>query len=435
MMCQEVIELMQRYLDRDLKETEYSRMLGHLQQCPDCSELFERLVNLSTELENLPKVTPPFSLVDAIMPSIERYEAASDNGEAVWKNPAPQETDAPGAARTGASELPKRSRRFGSWRQQVREWVSFPVLGGVVAAGLIFGFFIFQQDRSTTGNLAESLTKQAEQKSSAEQAGGSAGTATGSGQTLTDAKDATAGGSAAGPAEGGAQAVETAETGRNGQAEGPNAAGAPAAAPTDKPKATDTNQASPSAPPKQDAVPQAGAGVTEPGRSSASGLGAGQQPATTPASQGSPDAGSDGSAGKMQPVQPPPDASASGQAPEQPGATNAGDVEARTLQPRERSGNQGFAIMGIKPAPVHQLNSQDGVYQALVEQNQIVIRDAKGAEAYRSKFDRWTEADRIELVAWNGHKLQYQVQIQDRTRTFEIDMQAKSVSETEIKAN
>ncbi|UUZ86756.1 zf-HC2 domain-containing protein [Paenibacillus sp. P26] len=67
-MCQEVIELMQRYLDRDLDETEYSRMLGHLQQCPDCSELFERLVNLSQELESLPKVTPPYSLVDAILP-------------------------------------------------------------------------------------------------------------------------------------------------------------------------------------------------------------------------------------------------------------------------------------------------------------------------------------------------------------------------------
>ncbi|MED4604115.1 zf-HC2 domain-containing protein, partial [Paenibacillus validus] len=161
---------MQRYLDRDLEETEYRRMLGHLQQCPDCSELFERLVNLSTELENLPKVTPPFSLVDAIMPSIERLDAASGSGEAVWTSTATEESASQDAERTTARELPKRTRRMESWRQQVREWVSFPVLGGVVAAGLIFGFFIFQQDRSTTGNLAESLSSKAEQKAAADQA-------------------------------------------------------------------------------------------------------------------------------------------------------------------------------------------------------------------------------------------------------------------------
>ncbi|WP_054796707.1 zf-HC2 domain-containing protein [Paenibacillus sp.] len=422
MMCQEVIELMQRYLDRDLEETEYRRMLGHLQQCPDCSELFERLVNLSTELENLPKVTPPFSLVDAIMPSIERLDAASGSGEAVWTSTATEESASQDAERTTARELPKRTRRMESWRQQVREWVSFPVLGGVVAAGLIFGFFIFQQDRSTTGNLAESLSSKAEQKAAADQAAapraqpaGNAGGANETGQVLNDGNAASGGSSGGSPAAGEAKGAEQ-EVGKNGQAETLNPAGAGEAAPTGKPNAT---KAAPSAPDQKNDAPQAGAGTSE------------QLPATPPASQGTADETPGGSAGTEEPAVP--DSEASGPSAAKPGSAADGEAE---LHPREKGGPSfGFMAINPEPAAVHELSSSDNVYHARVEANQVVIRDAKEAEVYRSKFDRWEDAARIELVEWSSHKLIYTVQISDRKRTFEINMQAQSVTETEVKMN
>ncbi|MDQ1912883.1 zf-HC2 domain-containing protein [Paenibacillus sp. GD4] len=138
-MCQEVIELMQRYLDQDLDETEYRRMLLHVQGCAACSELFERLVNLSQELESLPKVTPPVSLVDSIMPRLQLIDAGEASGAVEAAEPA-------------------KRRHIPAWRQRMREWVSLPVAGGVVAAGLVLGFFVFsQQQLSSNDQKAEVL--------------------------------------------------------------------------------------------------------------------------------------------------------------------------------------------------------------------------------------------------------------------------------------
>lgn len=121
MNCQEVMEYMQRELDGDLDEYEKATMTNHFKQCPDCAAMFERLKNLSAELENLPHVTPSYSLVDAIMPQLEQlsFEAAGSVVE-------PQETATPKRRKTPARGASSKLRQ----------------LTGVVAACLVAGTFI-----------------------------------------------------------------------------------------------------------------------------------------------------------------------------------------------------------------------------------------------------------------------------------------------------
>lgn len=77
MNCQEVMELMQRHVDEDLNEQETSLLLDHVGHCPDCAAMLERLVSLSKGLEQLPRVVPPYSLVDAILPELGQWDAAA----------------------------------------------------------------------------------------------------------------------------------------------------------------------------------------------------------------------------------------------------------------------------------------------------------------------------------------------------------------------
>lgn len=72
---QEVMELMHRYLDGDLDDRELERLESRLQQDPESAVLFERLKRLHHDLEQLPKVAPPSSIVDAILPKLEQAGA------------------------------------------------------------------------------------------------------------------------------------------------------------------------------------------------------------------------------------------------------------------------------------------------------------------------------------------------------------------------
>ena len=134
MNCQEVMEYMQRELDGDLGGNEAEQMLKHIRQCADCAAMYERLRQLSAELENLPKVTPPFSLVDAILPKLDEIdrERAAASAAAGAAEPA---DSAPPAARR------RRNNRF-----------NLRVLGGVVAAGIVAGVFLATYDRDRPGD-------------------------------------------------------------------------------------------------------------------------------------------------------------------------------------------------------------------------------------------------------------------------------------------
>lgn len=72
MTCDEMKDAMQRDLDGDLTAEERQRMRGHLLNCPRCVPLYERLCRLSSQLERLPKVQPPYSVVDALLPRLEQ---------------------------------------------------------------------------------------------------------------------------------------------------------------------------------------------------------------------------------------------------------------------------------------------------------------------------------------------------------------------------
>jgi hypothetical protein len=134
MKCQEVMEYMQRELDGDLDEIEFAKAHKHIRQCADCSAMYERLRRLSAELENLPKVTPPISLVDAILPKLDEIDrlktaAGAEAGAA----------ELAGASGNTARTAPRRrNNRF-----------SLRVLSGVVAAGVVAGIFLVvnNQDR------------------------------------------------------------------------------------------------------------------------------------------------------------------------------------------------------------------------------------------------------------------------------------------------
>lgn len=77
MKCQGVMEFMQRFLDHDLGEQEHQMMKNHMEQCTSCANMFERLNRLSNELVHLPKVVPPFSIVDSIMPRLDEIDRQS----------------------------------------------------------------------------------------------------------------------------------------------------------------------------------------------------------------------------------------------------------------------------------------------------------------------------------------------------------------------
>lgn len=127
MNCQEVMELMQRQLDDDLDESEREVLMNHTRHCPDCAAMFERLKLLSAELTSLPKVVPSYSLVDAIMPQLERIELFGQPEAAA---------EASSSSITESIEVtPRRVKRD-------RRWPSMRVMGGVIAAGIVAGLFL-----------------------------------------------------------------------------------------------------------------------------------------------------------------------------------------------------------------------------------------------------------------------------------------------------
>ncbi|MFC5651785.1 zf-HC2 domain-containing protein [Paenibacillus solisilvae] len=131
MNCQEVMEYMQRQLDGDLDEQETEILMTHTRHCPNCAAMFERLQLLSSGLENLPKVTPSYSLVDAIMPRLQELQTTVDASESV--SSAGKVEQAPADTRREP-----RNRTAVRWRDRF----SLRALGGVIAAGVIVGLFL-----------------------------------------------------------------------------------------------------------------------------------------------------------------------------------------------------------------------------------------------------------------------------------------------------
>ncbi|MEX1031638.1 MAG: hypothetical protein WDZ91_16555 [Paenibacillaceae bacterium] len=122
---QEVNEFMQRFLDDDLNEEELESLMEHIRQSPASAALFERLQRLDSELESLPKVIPPMSIVDSILPRLELAGLIDHT---------------PVTSTTSLDDLPNRVVPM-ERRTTLRERVNYRLLGGVVAAGVVLTLF------------------------------------------------------------------------------------------------------------------------------------------------------------------------------------------------------------------------------------------------------------------------------------------------------
>jgi hypothetical protein len=135
---QEVNEFMQRFLDDDLSEDEAEKLLEHLKQSPASEAMFNRLVQLNDDLQQLPKVTPPISIVDSIIPQLER--------EGLW-------TSSMGQSGSGSGSASARFRFSG-----MMKWVS-----GVAVAGIALTVFITTMINNEDGNFANNNATSMEQ--------------------------------------------------------------------------------------------------------------------------------------------------------------------------------------------------------------------------------------------------------------------------------
>lgn len=68
---EEIYEWMQRDLDGDLSQLEQQMLHSLLRSDPELQLKYNRLKTVSLQLEQLPPVVPPFSIVDSILPKLE----------------------------------------------------------------------------------------------------------------------------------------------------------------------------------------------------------------------------------------------------------------------------------------------------------------------------------------------------------------------------
>jgi len=136
------MDYMQRQLDGDLDERETDILNKHTGHCPECAAMLERLQRLSDELDSLPKVTPPFSLVDAILPQLDELDRGA----------------APHAAAVAAPDVAARRTAPAERRKSWLDRLPLKTLSGVVAASIVAGLFIFNYNAPQPMNEAADST-------------------------------------------------------------------------------------------------------------------------------------------------------------------------------------------------------------------------------------------------------------------------------------
>ncbi|MBY9079489.1 zf-HC2 domain-containing protein [Paenibacillus sp. HN-1] len=142
MNCAEVIEWMNRYLDHDLSRDEALEMFRHIDDCPSCAEMFERLSALSSELESLPDVSPPFSLVDSILPKLDEIDrTTAEEVISPAQEPKIQEMSRRASRKPRSSSL---SARFGI---------------GAAAAALLLGIAVLNMPKQMPDAQVEDMMK------------------------------------------------------------------------------------------------------------------------------------------------------------------------------------------------------------------------------------------------------------------------------------
>lgn len=402
MKCQEVMMYMQRQLDGDLTPNEEDELHAHLMHCLDCAEMFERLQALSDELSQLPKVIPPFSLVDAILPQL--LEMDKQNGSPVTDNVI---NFPPVMARKESVNEPKRS--IGS---RFKEQFSWKIASGVVAAGLIIGFFAFNMQHPVIDNADGFISHtKSDIKSAPERSDATAGS--------TQALDSTA------------------------------------------PTARMANKLDPDIPKQSDSTaPNADTFVNGPAAATPTGSGAtGSVPQATananlekPGVFSPPAAGSDPQDKQIAPSTSAPARLQGTDSSEKAGQNAEGDtpkaglsVPQSSLEPKAT----GTPASKVAPSPTTdppsadrttasqgifslsrvatELKSTSGVYQADVEDAHVVIRNSKTLEIVFESKHVWQADDQIRLLEWSkDDKLFYEVTSKGTLQTILIDLNEKT---------
>lgn len=401
MNCQEVMELMQRQLDGDLNSHEEDELHAHLAQCADCVQMFERLQRLSDELTQLPKVVPPYSLVDAILPQlaeIDRGAAASITDKAAVVTPDVRQNE-----RGQSTKLP--------WTRRFSSQFSWKFAGGVVAAGLILGFFVFNMKQPLLDN-ADGLLPMSRQ---AEESSAASSQQKRNVQEEDPKKNEVPAANSAVPA---APAADASGEGANGLekqepqnfASGGNGPQATTEANLEKPDAIDTSKSegakdpsqvdpSTSAPERMKDIPSGGeTKKTEPAP-------------TAPVSAGETAAnkGADNQTAS-------------------PSPTPAGTPEPAPMAKKGAESDLRGGIFSLTaPASENVLTSASGTLTAAVEDQHVVIRNSATGDLVFASKKAWQPEDQITLVEWSkDDKLFYQVLSGGSLHMVRIDVNLKT---------
>jgi hypothetical protein len=135
MNCEQRMDEMQRFLDQDLTQVEEESLMAHIEQCPDCATSFEQLQRLSAELSLLPMVSPPFGIVDSILPRLAELDAQQ--------------------AAVHVAYLPTASLRK-------KPFISWVIGAGFVAAAVVFSLIAVNMSPTTTKDASPMMNKQSE---------------------------------------------------------------------------------------------------------------------------------------------------------------------------------------------------------------------------------------------------------------------------------
>lgn len=403
MICQEVMELMQRQLDGDLNSHEEEELFAHLAHCEDCVQMFERLQRLSDELTQLPKVVPPYSLVDAILPQlaeIDRGAAASITDKAAVVTPDVRQNE-----QGQPTKLP-RTRRFSSQ-------FSWKFASGVVAAGLVLGFFVFNMKQPVLDNAdgLVPMSRQVEESSAAssEMKGTLKTEDPMLKKNVTDANPAASASPEAGANGDSVNGAETKET--DNLASGGSGPQATSDANLEKPEAFRVSKSEDAkGPSKVDSSTSAPERMKD---TPAGGESKNSAPApTTPVSgENTPNKGADQTASP----QPTPATTAT---PEPTPATKKGSDD---------SDQRGGIFSMTAPESETVLKSASGTLTAAVEDRHVVIRNSATGDLVFASKKAWQPEDKITLVEWSkDDKLFYQVQSGGSLHTIRIDVNLKT---------
>ncbi|MFC5450287.1 anti-sigma factor family protein [Paenibacillus aestuarii] len=410
MNCQEVMELMQRHLDEDLNTQEEMELQDHLRHCQECTEMFERLQRLSQELTQLPKVVPPYSLVDALIPQLDEIDksTAQSTSESLTTH---------GTTQQHSVNKDEGQRPHRKWTRRLESQFSWKFASGVIAAGLIIGFFAFNMKHPVLDNADGLLPPKASQEiasgSAAQQrtAADAAGAANSKRMAPGDSPQASAAVTA--PSADLQQPATQPADGGSAQSQSPSQAASDATLEKPQPlKGADAGTPTPKmAPSTSEPARMKSPGASE--KAATESVPAPTAP-TAPSPTPEPQVSEPPQGARIQATEPPPASS-----------PVAGPKEPRAKAPNT---NGVFSLMTQSPAP---LKSLTGTYEAMIENHHVVIRNSTSQEVVYTSTYQGEESDEITLGEWSkDDKLTYQVKASGTAKSIVIDVKTKTESST-----